>query len=221
MTGPTRSGADDAALVRAVADGSQSALAELYDRHGSAIFALALRLSGDRWTAEEVVQETFLVLWDRAERFDPTVASLTTWLRTIARNRALDRLRAAARRPRLVSLEPDPDMGGGRPDPEAFGELVAAGSVAADPVDHAAAGEQRAAIAAAVATMPDDERMVILLAYQQDLTQVEIAERLGWPLGTVKTRTRRGLRRLRAALGDADSETAAATDGPDPETGTL
>ena len=202
MTGSTDPGADDATLVRAVVDGSQSALAALYDRHGSAIFALALRLSGDRSTAEEVVQETFLVLWDRAERFDPGVASLATWLRTIARNRTLDRLRASARRPRLVSLEPDPEGRPGRSEVLGVGELVAAGSSEQDPLDLAAAAEQRAAVAAAVATMPDDERMVILMAYQQDLTQAEIAERLGWPLGTVKTRTRRALRRLREALGD-------------------
>lgn len=208
MTGPADPGQDDAALVRAVVDGSESALAALYDRHGSAIFALVLRLSGDRATAEEVVQETFLVLWDRAERFDPGVASLATWLRTIARNRTLDRFRATARRPRLVSLEPAAE-GPGRLDALGVGELVAVGSSGEDPLELTVASEQRAAVAAAVATMPDDERTVIIMAYQQDLTQVEIAERLGWPLGTVKTRTRRALRRLREALGDTD-----ALDGP-------
>ena len=208
MTGPADPGQDDAALVRAVVDGSESALAALYDRHGSAIFALVLRLSGDRATAEEVVQETFLVLWDRAERFDPGVASLATWLRTIARNRTLDRFRATARRPRLVSLEPAAE-GPGRLDALGVGELVAVGSSGEDPLELTVASEQRAAVAAAVATMPDDERTVIIMAYQQDLTQVEIAERLGWPLGTVKTRTRRALRRLGEALGDTD-----ALDGP-------
>jgi RNA polymerase sigma-70 factor (ECF subfamily) len=219
MTGSADPGPDDPTLVRAVVDGSQSALATLYDRHGSAIFALALRLSGDRSTAEEVVQETFLVLWDRAERFDPAVASLATWLRTIARNRTLDRLRATARRPRLVSMEPGPDDGPGRSETLGPGELVAAGSSEQDPLELAAAAEQRAAIAAAVATMPDDERTVILMAYQQDLTQAEIAERLGWPLGTVKTRTRRALKRLREALGDMDAPEGAPDLGMDREVG--
>lgn len=218
MTGPADPGQDDAALVRAVVDGSESALAALYDRHGSAIFALVLRLSGDRATAEEVVQETFLVLWDRAERFDPGVASLATWLRTIARNRTLDRFRATARRPRLVSLEPAAD-GPGRLDALGVGELVAVGSSEEDPLELTVASEQRAAVAAAVATMPDDERTVIIMAYQQDLTQVEIAERLGWPLGTVKTRTRRALRRLREALGDTEALDGPASGSMDREVG--
>ena len=218
MTGPADPGQDDAALVRAVVDGSESALAALYDRHGSAIFALVLRLSGDRATAEEVVQETFLVLWDRAERFDPGVASLATWLRTIARNRTLDRFRATARRPRLVSLEPAAE-GPGRLDALGVGELVAVGSSGEDPLELTVASEQRAAVAAAVATMPDDERTVIIMAYQQDLTQVEIAERLGWPLGTVKTRTRRALRRLREALGDTDALDGPASGSMDREVG--
>ena len=95
-----RSGdADDAALVRALAAGSEDALAALYDRHVDGIHAVALRLTNDRQLAEEVVQETFLALWNRAELFDPAVASLATWLRTIARNRTVDRLRAAGRRP--------------------------------------------------------------------------------------------------------------------------
>src|SRR5215211_5041175 len=95
---------EDAALVRAVAAGSQDALAALYDRHIDGVHAVALRLTNDRQLAEEVVQETFLALWNRAELYDPAVASLATWLRTIARNRTVDRLRAAGRRPPLVPL---------------------------------------------------------------------------------------------------------------------
>jgi len=86
--------AQEAALVRAVASGSEEALAALYDRHAGGIHAVGLRLTGDRGIAEEVVQETFLALWNRAELYDPALASLGTWLRAIARNRTLDRLRA-------------------------------------------------------------------------------------------------------------------------------
>src|SRR4051794_23633861 len=95
---------DDAALVREVAAGSQSALGELYDRYVDAVFAAASRLTSDRQGAEEGVQETFLALWNRAELFDPKVGSLAAWLHTIARNRTVDRLRAAGRRPNLIPL---------------------------------------------------------------------------------------------------------------------
>src|SRR6187399_3403221 len=95
---------DDAVLVRAVAAGSEDALAALYDRHVNGIHAVALRLTNDRQLAEEVVQETFLALWNRAELFDPRAGSLAAWLHTIARNRTVDRLRAAGRRPNLVPL---------------------------------------------------------------------------------------------------------------------
>jgi RNA polymerase sigma-70 factor (ECF subfamily) len=194
---------EDATLVRAVALGSEEALAALYDRHVGGVHAVAFRLTSDRQVAEEVVQETFLALWNRAELFDPAVASLATWLRTIARNRTVDRLRAAGRRPPLVSL-------GGRDDADdsdsAFDRLgpdaVVLGGAVPDPSPEAAAeaGDMRTAVASALADMPEPERVVILLAYREGLTQAEIAERLEWPLGTVKTRTRRALARLRVAL---------------------
>ena len=195
----------EAALVRAVASGSEEALAALYDRHADGIHAVALRLTGDRQVAEEVVQETFLALWNRAELYDPGVASLGTWLRSIARHRAVDRLRAAGRRPSLVSL-PDGSEDGDRAGASAIErldpDLAVHGGAARDlsPEASAEAADVRAAVASAIADMPDHERTVILLAYREELSQTEIAERLGWPLGTVKTRTRRALARLRAAL---------------------
>jgi RNA polymerase sigma-70 factor (ECF subfamily) len=200
-----RAGAiDEVELVRAVAAGSQDALAALYDRHAEAIFALALRTSDDRGVAEEVVQETFLALWNRAELFDPATGSLGTWLRSIARNRAIDRLRAAGRRPRLVPLvvEDGSDGGSDALERAAHGGTVVGGAdPGPGPEARLSQAETVAAIKGALATMPDVERLVILLAYQQELSQSEIADRLGWPLGTVKTRTRRALRRLRFALG--------------------
>ncbi len=212
-----RSGdADDAALVRALAAGSEDALAVLYDRHVDGIHAVALRLTNDRQLAEEVVQETFLALWNRAELYDPAVASLATWLRTIARNRTVDRLRAAGRRPPLVPLpglgdEGDSDAGFERLRPDA----VVLGGAAPDagPEAAAEAAEVRAAVAAALATMPEVERTVIILAYREGLTQSEIAERLDWPLGTVKTRTRRALAHLRHAL-EAGDEPVRTGGGP-------
>src|SRR5918998_6409958 len=94
----------DAELVADLVAGDDAALAELYDRHGDAVFRIAFRRSGDRQLAEEVMQETFLALWDRAELFDPAVGSLPAWLGTIARNRTVDRLRAIGRRPPAIAL---------------------------------------------------------------------------------------------------------------------
>lgn len=216
---------EEAALVSAVANGSQDALAALYDRHADGIHAVALRMTGDRQVAEEVVQETFLALWNRAELYDPGVASLGTWLRSIARHRAVDRLRAAGRRPSLVSL-PDGSDEGDRAGSAAIErldpDLVVHGGAARDASPEAAAeaADVRAAVASAIADMPEQERTVILLAYREELSQTEIAERLGWPLGTVKTRTRRALARLRVALEPGWSVHAGATtrlmdvDGP-------
>jgi RNA polymerase sigma factor (sigma-70 family) len=131
-------------------------------------------------------------------------------LRAIARNRSLDKLRAAGRRPQLVALgggaEADGDAGLDRMGPDI--EVVGGSAVARGPEDAALAADERRRVGEALASMPDDERMVIVLAYRDQLTQQEIAARLGWPLGTVKTRTRRALGRLRVILAPDDQLTA-------------
>ena len=198
--------ADDAALVRAVAAGSETALGDLYDRYVDAVYAAASRLTSDRQVAEEVVQETFLALWNRAELFDPAVGSLAAWLHTIARNRTVDRLRAAGRRPNLIPLSSA--AGDDEHESVALDRIVASGTVLGGaavgrgPEGELAVTELREVIRDALAGLPDPERTAIVLAYREELTQSEIAERLGWPLGTVKTRTRRALLRLRTALAD-------------------
>jgi RNA polymerase sigma-70 factor (ECF subfamily) len=195
---------DDATLVRMVAGGSYDALASLYDRHGDAVFAAASRLTSDRGVAEEVVQDTFLALWDRAESFDPTVGSLSAWLHTIARNRTVDRLRAAGRRPQFAA--PPSSADGGDSETQlleraaSVGTIVAGSVAPTGPEAALASKETRASIELALGAMASEERTVIVLAYREGLSQTEIAQRLGWPLGTVKTRTRRALRRLREAL---------------------
>jgi RNA polymerase sigma-70 factor, ECF subfamily len=211
MTGNGPGPGIDAGLVRELAAGSHDALATLYDRHADAVFASAYRLTSDRGLAEEVVQETFLALWNRAETFDPSVGSLAAWLHTIARNRTVDRLRAAGRRPTLLPLSsaasPGSAFGGEEPDADALERVLASGAIVAgsapsrSPEMEIALKELRGALQAALADMPEVERVVIVLAYGEDLSQREIAERLGWPLGTVKTRTRRALLRLREVLG--------------------
>jgi len=204
MNGRERA-ADDAAVVLRMAAGSEAALETLYDRYASAIFAAAYRLTSDRGIAEEVVQETFLALWNRAETFDPAVGSLAAWLHAIARNRTIDRLRAAGRRPTLVAMSsaagPDEDATQALERLVSGGSVVGGASPSPGPEEAIATVGLHEAITAALVAMPEVERTVILLAYQEELSQSEIAVRLGWPLGTVKTRTRRALLRLREGLG--------------------
>jgi RNA polymerase sigma-70 factor (ECF subfamily) len=203
--------------MRELVRGSEAALSTLYDRYGEAIFASAYRLTTDRGIAEEVVQETFLTLWNRAELFDPTAGSLAAWLHAIGRNRAVDRLRAAGRRPRLVALSsasPDESETQGLERAVANGTVVAGAVQPPGPEEAADSAGLREAIRAAMTAMPDHERTVILLAYQEELSQTEIANRLDWPLGTVKTRTRRALLRLREALGGEFGPTGDLADVP-------
>lgn len=210
----------EAVLMTQVAAGSHDALASLYDRHAIAIHALARRMTSDRQIAEEVVQETFLALWNRAELFDPTVASLATWLHAIARNRTIDRLRAAGRRPMLVPLSAVGEDGA---DPTMVlertvesGTVVGGAREEPGPEAAAEAAEARDAVARALDAMPAAERTVIELAYRDELSQSEIAARLGWPLGTVKTRTRRALASLRVALRPILGTPGVAAAAPDP-----
>jgi RNA polymerase sigma-70 factor (ECF subfamily) len=177
-------------------------------------------LTSDRQVAEEVVQETFLALWNRAESYDPAVGSLAAWLHTIARNRTVDRLRAAGRRPGLFPLSAaagdGEDETGALERLAASGTIVGGGGLTESPDAALVAGEVRVLLQAAVAEMPEAERTVIVLAYREELTQSEIAERLGWPIGTVKTRTRRALRRLREVLADELGPSAAFEEVPVP-----
>ena len=193
--------ASDATLVQQLIAGSAEALAVLYDRYAPEVFAAVVRMTGDRSIANEIVQETFLALWNRAELFDASRGSMRAWLLTIARNRAVDHHRAVGRHHRAVAFsafergeEQDPPIAewlatSGRP--------VAMATAEDDPEHALAAKEMRASIAGALTSLPPLERSVILLAYAEGLSQSEIAARLGWPMGTVKTRTRRALRHLR------------------------
>ena len=212
--------ADDAALVRQVAAGSQSALGDLYDRYVDTVFAAASRLTSDRQVAEEVVQDTFLALWNRAELFDPGLGSLAAWLHTIARNRTVDRLRASGRRPKLIPLSSaageDEPVGAALDRLVASGSVIGGAAVGLGPEGELATAELQQVLKGALAQLPEPERTAIVLAYREELTQSEIAERLGWPLGTVKTRTRRALQRLREALAEELGPGAAPTPIPVP-----
>jgi RNA polymerase sigma-70 factor (ECF subfamily) len=193
-------------LVSALVEGDQAALGHLYDRYAGVVYATACRLLGDPGSAEDVVQETMLALWDRAELYDPDVASLGSWLATISRNRAIDRLRARKRR--IPALPLSSVAAGDDGNAEAWdrvlqsGTLLAAAQKQQEPSVATEAAWLRDTLGRAVASLPLVERQVIELAYAGDLTQAEIASRLGWPIGTVKTRTRRALASLHATLAE-------------------
>jgi RNA polymerase sigma-70 factor (ECF subfamily) len=192
----------DADLMARVAAGDEQAFAAVYDRHAQSLYGAVMRYLRDQGAAEDVVQETFLAMWTRSESYSPEAGSLIGWLLTIARHRAIDRLRATARQPMVVGFAPAASDG---PENDlerllALGQPVGFAETTDEPAHFAERRWVRAVVRTALYEMPEPERRALELAYDQELTQAEIAERLGWPLGTVKTRTRRALMRLRAML---------------------
>jgi RNA polymerase sigma-70 factor (ECF subfamily) len=175
-------------LVAAMCQGDRTALATLYDRFAARLYGLALRVTTDPSDAEEVVTEAFGKAWREAATFDPARGSVQAWLVTMTRSKALDAVRARNRRLRLV------DAASAAPDPVALG-------TAALPTDALVEADERAVrVRAALAHLPAPQREVLDLAYFGGLSQIEIAARLGAPLGTVKTRARLALLRLRELL---------------------
>lgn len=206
---------DDRALVDRIAMGDETAFAMAYDRHSGQLFGSLVRFLGDREAAAEVVQDVFLALWRRATQFDAAAGSLSSWLLSIGRNRAIDRFRADARRAAsrsipLSVLLPDerdePGRGGAAGDlPTRHvveSDAATATAAAGDPETVADRRWVQAVVRTMVSDLPEVERAVVLLAYSKGLSQSEIAERLGAPIGTVKSRTRRAFARLRSGLAD-------------------
>jgi RNA polymerase sigma-70 factor (ECF subfamily) len=212
-----RSSSDDALLVSRIAEGDESAFMIAYDRHSGFLFGSVSRFLGDRESAAEVVQDAFLTLWRRARQFDARSGSLLTWLLAIARNRAIDRLRAEGRRPgrdaiRLDALTSEGGSGVGTSRGAIPNELVA--DAQTDPGTIATRRWVQSVVRTGIAELPEHERQVIILGYSMDLSQAQIAERLEWPLGTVKSRTRRAMAQLRMRLGTmADAAEELVPDG--------
>jgi RNA polymerase sigma-70 factor (ECF subfamily) len=176
---------DDYALMRAIAGGDSAALKALYARHGSAVYALCLRMLKDSGEAEQLLTDVFFEVWNSRERYDEARANPLTYLMRLTRSRAIDRLRRKDLLGRGVPLDP------------------AAGiDVAVE--EHAGAGveaeENRAMIAKALAVLDRDQRSAIECAYYEGLSHAEIAEKLKKPLGSVKSALRTGLVRLREIL---------------------
>lgn len=188
---------DDAELMRSLARGDARALELLYDRHAPGVFAVCLRILRDRAEAEEVLEEVFWEIWARRDRYDATRAAPFSYLMTLARSRALDRLRFRRRR-EGVWLELHDGDGA------VTGGSDGGGAPAANPYEDAIATQRRVAIDRALGELPPPSRRAVEMNFFEGLSHREIAERLGDPLGTVKTRIRQGLLALRKALRELD-----------------
>jgi RNA polymerase sigma-70 factor, ECF subfamily len=175
----------DEELLAAIGTGDERALADLYDRFGRVAYGLALRIVRDPALAQDAVQDAFLGAWRTAASFDSRRGKAQTWLLTLVHRRAVDVVRREERR-RAEQLADD---------------APAPASAATD--EEAALREQRRTVQDALARLPADQREALELAYYGGLTQTELAERLGIPLGTVKSRVFAGLARLRDLLGEA------------------
>ncbi len=176
--------ASDDELIGRLSRGDEPALAELYDRYGGPAYRLALRIVRDRTLAEDAVQDAFITAWRTAVAFDPRRGTASTWLMTLVHRRAVDVVRREDRR-RAGTLDNAPIPSGDATDETA--ELR----------------EQRRSVQSALAQLGASEREALELAYYGGLSQSEIAERLGVPLGTVKSRMFSGLARLRDLLGSS------------------
>jgi len=174
----------DPELLRRMRLGDEAALEALYVRYGGLVYTLALRIVGDPELAREVVQDTFLRSWDGRETYDAQRGRVPWWLMGITRNRAIDLLRSRSHQARI------------RERATPLSEIPVA--LTGDPADAVAA---RRAVVDALRELSDVQRVAIELAYYGGLTQTEIADKLGEPLGTIKSRTREAIERLRGLLG--------------------
>ncbi len=182
----------DEQLLLQIRDGAEEGLSLAYRRHGPRAYAVALRILGDPVAAEDVTQDAFLRLWSTSDRLDASRGTLGGWLTTVTRNRAIDKLRSVRTRGETgTELHTDTLVG---PEPT--------------PLDAALTADSRQRVVTALESLPPGEREVLELSYFEGLTQLAIAERTGAPLGTVKGRTRNGLRRLRGALREFAGEVA-------------
>jgi RNA polymerase sigma-70 factor (ECF subfamily) len=175
---------DWAALVQAIGSGDQLALHALYERAHRPVFTLMMRLTANRETAEELTIDVFHDVWRRATRYDPETGTVLGWIMNQARSRALDRLRFETRKKRTPDSYEQPQ-----------------GEAAADPHDVLELRQQGESLRATLAVLTRDEREAIETTFFAGLTHAEAAVRLNQPLGTIKTRIRSGLNKLRSALG--------------------
>ena len=189
-------GLEDPVLMSMVSRGNAAALEVLYDRYHRVVFSFAVRMLGDRVTAEELLQEVFFCTWRQAPLFSGTRGSSVTWLLSITHNMAIDEIRKRQRRPQRAESADPVLMLANVVDDQASVE------------EQASVSETREQIRSAIQTLPLAQQAVIELAYFQGLTQREIAAELQEPLGTIKTRMRLGVRKMREYLETHEVELA-------------
>jgi len=178
--------AQQAQLLRRIAARDSAAMSEFYDHMAGSLFSFALRMLNNADDAEEVIQDVFMQIWNKAPSFDPGIGAAFNWCMGILRNRCLDQLRARQRRSRVI-VETDDDLEA-VPQTEA---VAAATLLATDELE---------AVRSALGTLPEDQKLAIEMAFFNGLSHHEIAEMLDEPLGTVKARIRRGMLKLRDEL---------------------
>ncbi|MEO1593142.1 MAG: sigma-70 family RNA polymerase sigma factor, partial [Cyanobacteria bacterium J06632_22] len=181
--------APDDVLIAALRQGHKAALGVLYQRYGRLVYTIAFRVVNNEAEAEDLTQEVFLILWQK-QTYDPSRSSLSRFLSTVTRNRAIDRVRSRGIRYRILK---------GMAAPPAPSENV--------PIEQASQGERSEQVRAALQQIPEPQRQLLALAYYDGLSQSEIARHTNLPLGTVKSRMRQGLLKLRAILQDLMDDT--------------
>jgi len=178
---------DDEILLQLIVRANSEALGELYDRYSRLVFSLAINSVGDPATAEEITQDVFLRVWQRARQYRADRGKVSTWLTGITRHRAIDRLRRRGSRPEQHSV--------------AWADISPGAEPSVDgPERSVTLTLERARVRSAMARLPEEQKQVLALAYFQGLTQSQMAQVLDLPLGTVKTRIRLGMQKLRELL---------------------
>ncbi len=190
---------DDVQLLQRIAARDAQALSLLYDRYARLVFSLALHILGRVDLAEEITQEVFWKVWEKADGYRPERGSVRAWLTQITRNRALDVRRRQQRRPLSAHALPEP--------PES---LVLPGETA-NPEEHAVEEWEKQQLRQAIGQLPQEQQVVLWLAYFEGLSHQQIAQRLGLPLGTVKSRLRSALQHLRKALRESHPHPSSAS----------
>lgn len=184
---------DDVALLGLIARGRSEALSVLYDRYGRLVYTIAIHVVGDAETAEEITQDVFVRAWESADTYRPDIAKVSSWLVSVTRHRAIDELRRRGARPekdQVVWLE----------DPEMDGEGIEGMPFLDSPEGHVETTLEQRSIRQAISALPRDQQEVLGLAFFKGLSHSQIAETLGQPLGTVKSRIRLAMQKLRDGL---------------------